>query len=337
MKNKIQKKIAIMGGTFDPFHIGHKNSIQTLLKKFDFDKLILIPSYQNPLKKNNFASSHHRLEMLKKAFNKNKKIVLDDQEIQRQGLSYSYQTINNLIKKEKNSEFYLIMGMDQFKIFDQWKYFAAILKKAHLIVTTRAKEKLPQKLKNCPKGLKPFLRAYNETEILLKKDFKTIYLCPLKDRDISSSFIRKKIKNKEPIDSFVPKSIVAYIEKYKLYNFSKKTKQNDLDCLVTFCKEQLIDKKAFDVQVFNLKTFPLPFEKALLASASNRRQVQSLAKHLKKNIKNKWNLLPLSEEGMQESQWMVLDYGELVVHIFYDYIRDFYNLEELWKKPRNKV
>ena len=147
--------------------------------------------------------------------------------------------------------------------------------------------------------------------------------------DISSSDIRERAKNKISFSHLIPQEVGFYIRENQLYieEENKKTKS-----LIDFIVKELEAKKAYDIECFDLRLKPLPFSFGLIASASNMRQTKTLAQNLKKKIKEVFKLKPLSEEGGESSRWIVLDYDDLVLHLFYDYTRKFYNLEELWKK-----
>ena len=112
-------KTAIMGGSFDPFHLAHLNSLLTVKEKFQIDQILLIPSFKTPLKnKDTSSAALHRLNMLEKMAEPYPFIKIDRQEISRKGLSYTCKTIKELYKKRQKEELFFIMGLDQFSIFD---------------------------------------------------------------------------------------------------------------------------------------------------------------------------------------------------------------------------
>ena len=137
-KSKIFKT-AVMGGSFNPFHLAHLNSLLTVRETFKMDQILLIPSFKTPLKSpEEELEPSHRLEMLVKSVKKYPFIKVDTQEIERKGLSYTYKTVQELYKKRQaNEELFFIMGLDQFYAFDQWKHYQKILEKVNLIVTSR--------------------------------------------------------------------------------------------------------------------------------------------------------------------------------------------------------
>ena len=320
-----------MGGSFSPFHLAHLNSLLTVREQFALKNIIVIPSFQTPLREGKeLVSPFHRKEMLKKALNLYPFMLVDDQEIGRKGLSLSHQSVTQLVKQRKGEELFFIMGLDQFYIFDQWRNFKDILKKTNLIVTSRPGRAFPQKLADFPKGLQPLIKKRLTTKLFLKGTDKKIYFCALKDMDISSSHIKQRLREGKETAHLLPPAVSLYIKKNRLY------REEELDLtqeLIDFSIKELKKKKAYDIKSFDLRSKLLPFSYGLIATASNTRQTKALAIHLKKKIKEQFELNPLSEEGQKESRWIVFDYGNLVIHIFYGYTKKIYNLEELWERP----
>ena len=129
-KKNLKIKTGVMGGSFNPFHLAHLNSLLTVRELFALENIILIPSFQTPLKERaEEIKPFHRLEMLKLVLNSYPFMTVDDQEILRKGLSYTHRSISQLFKKSDKEELFFIMGLDQFYIFDRWKNFKEILKK----------------------------------------------------------------------------------------------------------------------------------------------------------------------------------------------------------------
>lgn len=326
-QKNIKVKTGVMGGSFNPFHLAHLNSLLTVKEQFALEELIVIPSFQTPLKgEEKMPDPSHRLKMLQQALFNYPFIQLDDQEIKRKGLSYTYKTITRLFKKS-NKELFFIMGLDQFYIFDQWKNFTDILKKSNLIVTSRPGVLFPGRLTDFPKGIRPLFEKRLQKEILLKSG-KKIYFCALKDMDISSSYIRKRLQEGKAVDHLIPKELNLYIKEHNLYTDDSEEIQTQ--ALIDLCIKEMEKKKAYDISFFDLRSKPLPFSFGLIAAASNTRQTKAIAVHLKKIIKKTFGLKPIHEEGMASASWIVLDYGYMAVHIFYDYTKKVYKLEELW-------
>ena len=330
-----------MGGSFDPFHLAHLNSLLTVKEKFELDQIFLIPAFKTPLKnEKKEINPFHRLEMLKRIAENYTFIIIDDQEINRKGVSYTYKTINELTKKRKIEELFFIMGLDQFYILDQWKNYKTLLQKTNLIITSRPGNHFPKKLSDFPFGLREFIKKRKIDHIKLKvtkdtsknktQEGKSIYFCELKDMDISSSDIKKRLFEKKEFSHLLPQEVDTYIKQNKLYTNEAKAPDHT-QSLINLSIQELKKKKAYDIKLYDLRKKPLPFSFAVIAIASNTRQTVAIANHLKRTIKNKFDIKPWGEEGKDSAKWIVLDFGDIVFHIFYDYTRKFYKLEELWE------
>ena len=252
-------KTGLMGGSFNPFHLGHLNSLLTVKEQFKLDNIILIPCFKSPLgQKQESLKPFYRLEMLKKLSHLYHFIKVDDQEIQRKGISYTHSTVNNWFKKKEVGDLFFIMGLDQFYVFDKWKNFKSLLKKTNFIVTSRPGLLFPKNLEDFPKGLQALLKQYLTKEKQLKallnykpnkdKDLKSLlnykskkdkdlqnnpvfiktevqfnmtknkmYFCELKDMDISSSYIRQRLKEGKSASHLLLKEVILYIKEKGLY------------------------------------------------------------------------------------------------------------------------
>lgn len=131
-------KVAIFGGSFDPVHLDHINIAKTLVYELCLDKLYIIPTFIAPHKKNMEAvSGEHRLNMLKLAFEGEDKICVCDYELTKQGVSYSYQTVEHFYDTLKPEKLYFIVGSDMLENFPTWKNPERILDKASLVLVER--------------------------------------------------------------------------------------------------------------------------------------------------------------------------------------------------------
>ena len=127
-----------MGGSFDPPHNGHIGGLISVQKSFSLDRIHVIPSEKPPLAKAPPAApAKERLKMLKEALKPLPFAFADDREIRRGGTSFSYKTVEEIAAARPQDDLFLIIGADQFQIWNRWKNTARILKKAALIVTDR--------------------------------------------------------------------------------------------------------------------------------------------------------------------------------------------------------
>jgi ribosome-associated protein len=101
-----------------------------------------------------------------------------------------------------------------------------------------------------------------------------------------------------------------------------------------FCAQAALEKKAFDITILELKKASSLTDYFLICSGRSDRQVQAIAQSIEKKM-GEQGIRPLGEEGIREGRWVLMDYDDVVIHIFYDQLRRYYDLEGLWiEAPR---
>lgn len=325
-------KIGIFGGSFNPPHNGHVNSLVTVQKKMGFDKIHIIPNNQNPLKiPTELPSAEHRIEMSKQAFSTyGPAFFVDDIEIKRGGKSYTIDTVLELRKQYEAKDLYLIIGADNFETFSEWKDWKKILTEINLVVTTRPGYEIPETDSEFPDYLTGLIGESDFGAVELTTG-RSIEFITLDDLDISSSELRKKLRVGRATEKYLPLSVESYIKKNSIYRVSNE-KVSDYSKFTQFCSQILFDKKAIAVRAFDLQALGTTTDFTLIASGTSTRHTASMAENLVMAIKEEFNLLPQGVEGVDEGRWVVVDYGALIIHLFYDFVRQEYRLEELWKE-----
>ncbi len=327
---KAGTRIGIYGGGFDPFHNGHFNSLLTVRKTMKLDEVKVIPASQSPLRTPVEGSGpEHRLEMVKRATIGNEEwLTVDGREIKRGGVSYSIDTIKAIKKENSKAELFLIIGMDQFENFDQWKDFAEILERVNLVVTSRPGIEVPRTVEYFPNGMKPLVTKFHKGAGVLSNGSKVQFI-QLKDVDVSATEVRRALREKQSVMTLIPEPVANYIRENDLYqNVSKNI--GDFERFTRQCADWLISKGAINVQAFDLRLLNGPTEYTLIASGTSTRHASGLAEFLSREVKHQLGVWPQGLEGVNEGRWVVLDYGSLIVHVFYDYLRQEYRLEDLW-------
>lgn len=138
MASEGKKKIGIMGGTFDPIHIGHLMLAEQAYDKFELDKVLIMPSGNPPHKDNAVSAlSKHRVQMARLAIESNKHFELSLIEVERSGYTYTYETLEDLKKENPDVEYYFIIGADSLLDFDKWKEPKKICEDSTILVATR--------------------------------------------------------------------------------------------------------------------------------------------------------------------------------------------------------
>ena len=101
-----------------------------------------------------------------------------------------------------------------------------------------------------------------------------------------------------------------------------------------FCAQAALEKKAFDITILELKKASSLTDYFLICSGRSDRQVQAIARSIEEKM-GEQGIRPLGEEGIREGRWVLMDYDDVVIHIFYDQLRRYYDLEGLWiEAPR---
>jgi nicotinate-nucleotide adenylyltransferase len=187
-------RIGILGGTFDPVHNGHIYLAKKACATLRLDKIIFIPTYLPPHKKDiKITSARHRFNMLKLAIQDNKKFKLSDMEIKRRGRSYSVETLRRLRKKYgKKAKLFFITGSDSLKELHNWRNLQEILKLSRFVVIERP----GYKLNNVPDGV-----------IVIK----------IGAKDISATDIRNRLRTNKPVGRLIPRLVKVYIHRHELY------------------------------------------------------------------------------------------------------------------------
>jgi nicotinate-nucleotide adenylyltransferase len=187
-------RIAVLGGSFNPIHIGHLLLADSVLSSFSYDRVMLVPAFQSPLKdESKGASPRDRLDMILAAIAADPRFGLDDCELKREGLSYTIDTVQDLVRRYRpRGRLGLILGDDLAANFHRWKQAGELAALTDIIVGHRtSKEELP-----FPYAHKRLLNPVIE---------------------ISSASIREKILKREGWEYFVPPGVRYIIQDRGLY------------------------------------------------------------------------------------------------------------------------
>lgn len=206
--------IGILGGTFDPIHLGHTHLTKQILTLISLQSILLIPCNQSPLKNKPIASAEDRLNMVKIAIKNNPKFLTQNCEIERGGLSYTIDTLKTLKLTYPENPLVFIIGIDAFNRFDEWEDRYEILKLAHLIVVNR-----PGFLAVTNPKVIELLEKFQTKDVrgLQKQNAGLIYLIDIAPLPISATQIRNLIKSNQSASNLVAKEVWKYICKNKLY------------------------------------------------------------------------------------------------------------------------
>ena len=194
------ERIGIMGGAFDPVHFGHLQLAKTAFEKLALNKVIFMPSKRSPLKMfSPTAPDNDRLQMLALAL-KNapfKSEICEYEILSEKTPSYSIDTAKYLKEQYPKAKFYWIIGQDQYRQLDRWYKIKELCKIVSFAVFER--------------------KGYTSAENTALNGVADIEKVPWHAIQISSTEIREKVKNLQPLNLELPQEVISYIESRKLY------------------------------------------------------------------------------------------------------------------------
>jgi nicotinate-nucleotide adenylyltransferase len=198
------KSLAILGGTFDPIHYGHMVAAECVRDALHLDRVIFMPAARPPHKElSGVLDSHHRYSMVELAIRDNDHFEISAMELERQGISYTVETLASFRQLYPEAEIYFILGTDALLLINTWKDLERLLQLCHFVLVTRPGYQLNR---NDDK--------FRDVPALLWE--KTIVL-PIPGLFISSSEIRQRAAAGKTIKYLVPAVVEQYIIENNLY------------------------------------------------------------------------------------------------------------------------
>lgn len=191
-----KRKIGLLGGTFNPPHLGHLIIAEQVRNQLDLEKILFIPSAEPPHKEEKKAiDASHRLAMLNEAVKGNSGFSIEEAELERGGKSYTYDTIVDLKKADPDVEYYFIIGADMVEDLKNWYKIDELI---HIVQFV----------------------AVNRPSYSLETPYPVIGV-DVPNIDISSTLIRQKVKDDCTIRYLVPQEVENYIESKGLYKYEE--------------------------------------------------------------------------------------------------------------------
>ena len=200
-----RKKIGIMGGTFDPIHIGHLLLGEFAYEEFGLDEIWYLPNGNPPHKQQTEEKEalRHRVEMIRLSIREVLYFKLCLHEAKENEHSYTYQTMRELNALYPEYEFYFILGADSLFAIETWKHFREIFPTCTILAAMRDDKDITDM-----QGQIQYLeQAYGARVCILQ--------APL--LEISSTTLRQRASRRQSIRYMVPDKVIAYIEEHHLY------------------------------------------------------------------------------------------------------------------------
>ena len=210
------RKLGVLGGTFDPIHLGHLDAAEAARSALGLDEVHLIPSHVPPHRDGSpVASAFHRFALVALALDGRPGYRVSDRELARSGPSYTADTLRVLHGDGWTpSQLFFILGADAFAEISTWREFPSVLDSAHFVVISRPGTALEDAAARTP-GLQTRMdRAPCEPG---STGGTRIVLVEAPTRDVSSTTIRARLAAGLPIDNLVPGAVARHIAAHQLY------------------------------------------------------------------------------------------------------------------------
>ncbi len=204
--------VAVFGGIFDPVHHGHMQAAQFALEHLSVDCLKIVPCHWPNHKESARTEGHHRLAMLELVTSDIPKIELEPIELERDGVSYTVDTLKAL--KQRHSSLVFVLGLDSFNSLTQWYQWKQILELSHLLVLSRPGSSLSQETMAAVSFDQR--RVNSSEELFVSESGKIIYREDFYF-DIASSSVRQKLAQNMNAAAELDQRVIQYINDKRLY------------------------------------------------------------------------------------------------------------------------
>ncbi len=195
-----RRRIGVFGGAFDPPHAAHAALVRAAVTDLELDELRVIPTGHAWHKARPLSPARHRLEMARLAFGDLPKVIVDPRETQRDGPSYTVDTLRELQAQWPDAELFVFLGEDQARALPSWRAWQQILQLAIIYVAERGDWNRSKPRFVAPK--------------LYESRFRQL---PMPSMPVSATDIRTRVAGHQSLDSLVSESIARYIDHHHLY------------------------------------------------------------------------------------------------------------------------
>ena len=348
------RRIGILGGTFDPIHVGHVALARAALAELELDEILFVPAFQPPHKIGRpISPAKDRLAMVELAIAAIDRTSVSRIELDRPGASYTADTVDALAGATGDStpvDLTLILSVDAFADLPSWHDPDRIAARCRVAVAPR------------PGHASPDVEAVVERLPQLEG---RVSVLSGPNVDVSASDIRRRVASGEPIDGLVTPAVADYIESHRLYReqpheeepsmteaaqpttSSATPSRSDglpsrpavppserppLD-IARRIVELAEDKKAADIVLLDLTGLTTIADAFVICSGGSERQLEAIADGILEGMRAE-KVRPIGREGTAVSHWILVDFGAVIVHIFTPPERDYYSLEKHWSEAK---
>jgi nicotinate-nucleotide adenylyltransferase len=209
-------RLGILGGTFDPIHLGHLDAVAAARRALNLDRVRMIPSWDPPHRAADpRASAFHRFALVALAIQDDDSLQASDLELRRTGPSYTADTLRALAGEGWTPlQLFFIVGTDAFAEIATWHDYPGVLDAANFVVIARPGTTLDAAATRTPALRRRMRVPGTETS---ETNGTSIFLVEARTRDVSSTAIRARLAARQPIDGLVPAAVARHIAAHHLY------------------------------------------------------------------------------------------------------------------------
>jgi nicotinate-nucleotide adenylyltransferase len=214
----VARRIGILGGSFDPIHLGHLRCAEEVREAFGLDAVAFVPANRPPHKPDRrLADGSQRLAMVKLAVAGNPAFYASSLEIDRGGISYSIDTLEALAAIERDAELFFIVGVDAFGEMQTWKDVARLFTLASVVVTNRPPHTAQTSIEHLPVAAREAFCYDPPTLSYRHRSGTRLHFHPITALDISATALRERVRREQSIRYLVPPDVEQYIREHGLY------------------------------------------------------------------------------------------------------------------------
>jgi nicotinate-nucleotide adenylyltransferase len=212
------RRLGILGGSFDPIHLGHLRSAEEVREALGLDRVYFVPANDPPHKPGRgLAEGSARLAMLQMAIAGNPAFCASSVELERGGTSYSIDTIQWFATTEPGALLFLIVGIDTFREIQTWKDVVRIFELANVAVTSRPPSGVESSIEHLPVAAREAFCYDPSTLSYRHRSGTRLSFLPITGIDVSATAIRERARRGQSIRYIVPVDVERYIQDQGLY------------------------------------------------------------------------------------------------------------------------
>jgi nicotinate-nucleotide adenylyltransferase len=208
---RVSKRIAILGGTFDPIHNGHLATAETVASTFQVDEVHFVPAFSPPHKQSKgITSPFHRCAMVALAtvpFDRFRTSTIEVDALEKR---YTVETLEAMQRENPGAELLFIIGTDMYQEIETWKNFRRLFDLAHLVIVNRPGFPVRE-------DVAPF-QVIKEKQVVTLPEKTDVFYLPFVQLPISSTEIRDDRRRGAEVSQWLPPLVWSYIERNKLYS-----------------------------------------------------------------------------------------------------------------------